>query len=167
MRFALALMILTFVPCHSSAQQDLKCDVKKQDFMACAERQDKTYLGKYICILDQVAGIQYDDDKTVRPYVGRIKPTEDRFFMEIREDDSLECAYVFPAPITKECKTKYKMEVKSKNLFLRENGYSALLPQRFITTGGQMTIVAGGRFAGNYRFGWDNYVFEGRCEKLN
>jgi neutral trehalase len=30
-----------------------------------------------------------------------------------------------------------------------------------------MVIVPGGRFNGNYRFGWDNYVFEGRCEKLN
>ncbi len=60
-----------------------------------------------------------------------------------------------------------QMTVKSKSIFLRENGYSALLPQTFVTTGGQMVIVAGGRFNGNYRFGWDSYAFEGRCEKLN
>ena len=86
--------------------------------------------------------------------------------MEISEDSSLECSFVFQAPDLN-CKTKYKMTVKSQNIFLRENGYSALLPQTFFTTGGQIVMIAGGKFNGNYRFGWNDYVFDGRCEKLN
>jgi len=166
----IALSVLALIPASALAQQDLKCDVTKvQDYLDCSDLQFKTYLGKYLCVIDHVAGIQYDDELgNTRPFVGRIKPTEDKFFMEIAEDSSLECGSIWPAATqTKDCRTKYKMTVKSKSIFLRENGYSALLPQTFVTTGGQMVIVAGGRFNGNYRFGWDSYAFEGRCEKLN
>jgi len=154
----------------SRAQEDLKCYDQKLDFQnlqACVEREEKSYLGKYLCLIDHVGGIEYDNDYGKGdPYVGRIKPTEDRFFMEISEDSSISCSVIHQAP-DDSCKIKYKMTYKSKNIFLREDGYSALIPATFHTSGGVMMIVAGGRFNGDYKYGWNSYVFDGRCEKIN
>jgi hypothetical protein len=169
MRSKLLLLFLLLFPSQSIAQQDLKCDVKSQDFMECLERGWRSYLGKYLCLIDHVSGIQYDNDAgRGQPFVGRIRPTEDKFFMEISEDSSSECRHLpsFPSSIDN-CRTKYKMTVKSKSIFLRQDGWSATNPQTFMTDGGKMVMVAGGRFGGNYNYGWNSYAFEGRCEKLN
>ena len=166
MRSTLLLLFLLLVPTQTAAQQNLECMKQKGNILECQERQWREYLGKYLCLIDHVAGIQYDNDEgRGQPYVGSIRPTEDKFFMEITEDSSHTCGDfldVLSSVDTKDCTTKYKMTVKSKNIFLRENGYSALLPQIFATLGGKMVIVLGGRFNGNYRWGWDNYAFEGR-----
>jgi len=170
MRTAFVFVFLFFCPIASWAQEDLKCDVKKPGYAECDERQWKSYLGKYFCVIDHVAGIQYDEDDELgksRPFVGRIVPREEKFFMEISEDASISCGMILPGPADDSCKTKYKMTIRSKSIFLRENAYSALIPQLFVTTGGKMAIIAGGRFRGNYAFGWNNYAFEGRCEKIN
>jgi hypothetical protein len=168
MRHVPISILLLVWPLCGFAQQDLKCDFRRPGYLECQEREWKTYLGKYVCLLDHVGGIQYSDDAgRGRPFVGRIRPTEDKFFMEILEDSTLPCDAMLPSAQAGNCKTKYKMAVKSQNIFLREDGWSALLPQSFRTTGGGMTISAGGRFGGSYRFGWDSFVFDGRCEKIN
>jgi hypothetical protein len=169
MRSIFAAAILAFIPSGVFAQQDLKCDIKNRDYFDCQERELKSYLGKYLCVVDHVAGIQYEDElgKT-QPFVGGIRPAEDRFFMEITEDSSLSCGSLIDRSFeTGECRTKYAMSFKSKNRFLQQTGYSASFPGKFITASGQMLISAGGKYRGYSRSGWHSYIFEGRCEKLN
>jgi hypothetical protein len=177
MRSMVLLLFLLLFPAQTVAQQyqDLKCPLFSgtEDFGKCTDRQWSSYLGKYVCLIDHFAGIQYDNDKYQgQPFVGRIRPIESKFFMEIAEDSSVSCRSAFAVfvPDEKSCMTKYKMVVKSKDFFTRgEIGYSALNPQTFTTAGGAggITIVDGGRFGGYYSSGWDSYTFQGRCEKLN
>jgi hypothetical protein len=140
MRYLFVCIFLLGLPAYGSAQEDLKCDLSKKDWAECQEQQWKSYLGKYLCLIDHVAGIQHHDDhEGGEPYVGRIKPTEEKFFMEVSEDSSLDCRADFPLPTatTTGCQMKYRMTVKSKNIFLRVNGWSAsLAPHIFFAPGG-------------------------------
>src|SRR5262249_1317131 len=154
MRYMLVLGLFLLLTAHGKAQDDLKCNkllgndnIPKgniTEYDQCTDRQDKSYLGKYLCVIDHVGGIQYDDNSPkAEPWIGSIKPKEDRFFMEISEDASVDCGMLFGSGIATNCKTKYKITFKSKNIFLRENSYSALVPQIFHSSEGIFVIVAG------------------------
>jgi hypothetical protein len=132
MRYVLMCIFLVARPAHSLAQQDLKCDSKRANYGECKEREWRTYLGKYLCLIDHVGGIQYDNDLgRGNPVIGRIKPSEDKFFMEISEDSSLDCGAILPAPRTNDCRTKYKMTVKSKNIFCAKTAGRRCCPNPF------------------------------------
>jgi hypothetical protein len=53
------------------------------DWADCIQREQQSRVGKYFCFVENSAGIQYNDDGS--PFVGRIKPSNEKFFVEIRE----------------------------------------------------------------------------------
>jgi hypothetical protein len=165
----LALLSLS-VTC-GTAQADCFKDPKDLHWAECLEREHAAALGKYLCLIDRVAGIQYaGDEKNGTPYVGAIKVPDSKFFMQIEKDNSISCAALgYPVPFESDCKSKYKMTIKSDlALFGEGKAWSATTPYDFqISVGhGDISLSSTGRFSANYRY-TSSYVYEGRCEKLN
>jgi hypothetical protein len=163
----LALLSLS-VTCGTAQAE---CDFKDPNWDQCIERQHAAMLGKYFCVIDRVAGIQYPKgDEKATPDVGRIHVTDDKFFMEIEKDNSIPCDILLGVPgLSTDCKSKYKMTIKSDLVLFGEGkAWSATTPYDFhISVGrGEIFIVSTGRFWANYRY-TSSYVFEGKCEKLN
>jgi hypothetical protein len=162
----LALLSLSVTCGTAQAGQDC---FKDPNWEQCIEREESAMLGKYFCVIDRVAGIQYEKSEAT-PYVGRIHVTDDKFFMQIEKDNSIPCDVLFGVGgLPPDCKSKYKMTIKSDlGLFGEGKAWSATTPYDFkISVGrGEIFIVSTGRFWANYRFN-SSYVFEGKCEKLN
>jgi hypothetical protein len=141
---------------------------KAKDINECVNRRDKEALGKYLCIVHHMAGIQ-GTEGTRRP--SAIRPSPDRFFAEISEDSSIPCALfigVLPAdPMsTAVCQSRYKLAMRPDTLITPGSVYSAGAPYDFFNATSRVTFSSDGKFQGSFRRE-NSYIYEGQCEKIS
>jgi hypothetical protein len=165
----LALLVLSL---SSAVAQDCR-SLFGVEYNRCTRQQERAMMGKYLCIVDRVAGIQYKEgDGVGTPFVGQIRLPTDRFFLELSEDNTMSCglfANVFPEndpELFARCKSRFKMTAKLDALFAPDGiGYSAGHPTYYNTSRGFFSIAQNGAFSGYYHL-YNSYAYEGRCEKI-
>jgi hypothetical protein len=157
---SIALTALSVAP--SLAEE--VCSQSKLDYFDCYDRK---MLGKYVCVYDHIAGIQYKDDKhTGQPFVGGINPNHSKFFMEISRDPTARCDYVGSyVPHDDACKLKYKLTVKGDDEVIPSPAYNGTFIQDFSSSLGLVSIYENGHFNA-YFYAPNMYISEGRCEKI-
>jgi hypothetical protein len=161
-----ALVLLILFPMPSFADDTCSNWREKPpgfDVAKCLEKM----LGKYLCVYDHVAGIQYSDkERKGVPFVGSIRPAHTQFFIEIRREASANCTSLGAyAPYVPDCKLQYELQVKGDDEVVPEHAYSGLMVQDFSGHRGTFRIYEDGRFHAFYSFG-NLYVSQGRCQKI-
>ncbi|MHB2207558.1 hypothetical protein [Methylobacterium sp. CM6257] len=133
-------------------------------------KDEESRLGKYFCYISNAAGIQYyekDDktDETRPPFVGRIRPAQDKFFFEISKTYSF-FACDPNSPLKVDCKgmtyRKYKFE--SNSSFIPKYSES---DDTYLFSGARtmFNLFGDNSFSAATLFE-DKYVMEGKCEKI-
>jgi hypothetical protein len=158
----------------SDPEKYLKCeqdkDIKRLD--AEKKREYEPILGKYFCVIENVAGIQQSDEQALRgqrPFVGRIHVPSEKFFIEISYSET-SCTFLGSFFPRWNCKALYKLTSKDNHLI--DGGFSADRPDNFFMNppardgtfrinNGRFTAFSEGLLSPD-----NMYVLTGKCEKI-
>ena len=143
------------------------------DFGRCLREEQHERVGKWSCYVENMAGIQTDDQKRVTS--GNIKPDNEMFFVTISETSEelkkLVCDRgeygVDPyQPQSNSCLANFKIEFSPSMGFFRD----AVETYHFYSSDNSFSLYGGpaGSTFVMFRSGeGGSYVSQGRCEKLN
>lgn len=150
-----------------SAPPEVKARAK-----ACRVEKEKARLGTYFCYIEHMVGIQYkekdkDLDFDSPPFTGKIKPASDKFFVELKVNDSAEfcrqnlakgddslCDPLSAAP--------YTMKTESSDVSSSGKSFDSY---QFNSFGGTFWLFGNRRFRSFQSVG-NSYISEGKCEKI-
>lgn len=151
-------------------------DAVRGQFKACEDAKKNKRLGKYFCFIKNMAGIQYplkektkysDPDMNAQPFIGKIRPNEDKFFMEISRNKLADVCKE-GSETRKFCDDdtiQEKFEIRSKSKDVLAYGQSSD-SYAFHHLDGAFVLYGTSEFKSFMTFG-SSYVTEGRCEKID
>lgn len=136
----------------------------------CRHRENDKRLGKYFCYIKSMVGIQYplkgqDPDLTAEPSVGKIRPSNERFFLTITKNDK-------PIVCSGPDKTNFLCLKDDNDYSFKADSYSVLRGGHSSDTTffheifGYFFLFHNLEFTSSYNMG-SAYLSKGKCEKIN
>ncbi|MBM1169874.1 hypothetical protein [Microvirga arabica] len=121
----------------------------------CVRKQQEARIGKYFCFYENAVGIQHPvvngtPDLTQRPYVGKINPSEEKFFIEIQ---------AAPPHLWKKFRMAMKAEIRPRVSYSEDT-------IRFNSQYAAFVLFDDLRFTA-FESGKNHSLAQGRCERIN
>lgn len=151
----------------SAATAEVKARAK-----ACRAVKEKARLGTYFCYIEHMVGIQYqsngkESDYNNPPFTGKIKPTSDKFFVELKANENAEfcqqllnkgddsfCDHLSVAP--------YVIKTESSDVISYAKSFDTY---QFTSFDGTFWLYGNKMFKSVQTSG-NSYIAQGKCEKI-
>lgn len=139
---------------------------------ACRLEKERARLGTYFCYIEQMVGIQYntkdnDIDFDTQPFTGRIRPQSDKFFVELRLNESAEfCRQSIAKGDAKYCDhlgaAPYISKTESNDIMHSGKSFDSY---QYTSVAGTFWLFGNKRFR-SFKSVGNSYIAEGKCEKI-